>query len=189
MATSRDIKRSVASGPRCTARLTILSVCLVCAISTSSQADVIGRETLYKTLDATTQLRKVTPPRPINDWRYYSVKGSDAEGYVNPAFNDYGFLSSGADLLIIPLQSGGSGGVFSALLFTSLQHRAKFIGIIPSGSGHLTVGISEGNIEVSTPNYERSDPNCCPSSWTYLTYALDGIRLRKINKRTFHSAR
>lgn len=176
--------RTAAASARCAALLSVFSVGLLCTLTTSTKADVIGRTLLFNTLDATAQLRKVAAPRPINDWRYYTVKGFNAEGYINPAFDDYGFLSTGADLLIIPLQSGGSGGVFSALLFTSLMHEPKFIGVVPSPNGHLTVSISEGNIEVSTPNYGPGDPNCCPSSRTYLTYALDGIRLHKIAERT-----
>ena len=102
-----------------------------------------------------------------------------------PEYDDYGYLKNGQDLLIVPLGSGGSGGVFYALLFTGVtSSRPRFVGYVPSTGGHLDAHIAEGRLVVSTPNYGPGDPNCCPSGHTVTTYALNGITLAKIESHT-----
>jgi len=174
--------------PLTKARLTAIGMLLSGALIVGpapARADVIPVKLLFHTLDNTPQLERVLhPPRPIRNWRFYTVKGGHAGGFVAPEYDDYGFLRTGADLLIVPLESGGSGGIFDALLFTGLKKRPHFIGYVPSVSGHLLIRIAAGTIEVTTPNYGPRDPNCCPSSETDTRYTLDGIRLKKIDERT-----
>ena len=94
----------------------------------------------------------------------------------------YGFLHDGQDLLIVPLGSGGSGGVFVDLLFTSVMSKPYFIGVVPSEPGHLQVSIADGQILVETPVYKATDPNCCPSAKHFIRYNLKRHALVKIDE-------
>lgn len=86
----------------------------------------------------------------------------------------------------MPLGSGGSGGVFSTLLFTSLAAKPRFIGVIPSKDGHLDVHIERGQIIVRTPIYGAGDPNCCPSGHHTISYTLVNGERKKLNEYSTH---
>ncbi len=163
---------------------------VVCANASAgvASADVIPKTLLYATLASTAQVQQKNPPVASNGMRFYTVKGTEANGFVSTDSNDYGFLKNGEDLLVVPLVSGGSGGVFTTLLFTSIHQHPKFIGIIPSPNGHLEVSITEGLIDVRTPNYDNGAPNCCPSSRTDTIYELDGTKLKKLRADTIKIA-
>jgi hypothetical protein len=94
-----------------------------------------------------------------------------------------GYLSSGQEVMVVPLGSGGSGGVFDALLFIRLGGKIRFVSYIPS-NGHLDIFLVDGILRVTTPNYRNGDPNCCPASHHYEIDTLHGIRLIKIRNWT-----
>ena len=135
-------------------------------------------------LSSTTQV-KVVPPPPGSSGAsrtYVQVKGSDAQGFIDPSFIDHGFLANGQEVLILPLESGGSGGVFYTLLFTTIDGRRRFVGYVPSESGHLDVHLQAGSLHVVTPIYGKNDPNCCPSQHRFETYTLNGIKLERLDQ-------
>lgn len=125
-----------------------------------------------------------TPPMPDSDGRpEYQVAGAQLGGFVSPEFVDDGFLANGQEVLIVPLLSGGSGGVFTTLLWTRAGAGAwKFAGPLQSGAGHLAVYIVGGKINVVTPIYKGNDPNCCPSNHHREIVTLQGTKLRVLEQ-------
>ena len=110
--------------------------------------------------------------------RYISVKGADGStGWVDPSLVTDGFLANGQRVMIVPIDSGGSGSVFTALLFTQIGGATRFAGTLPSPAGHLGVSLEGGRIVIRTPVYGASDPNCCPSALHYERATLRGTRL------------
>lgn len=106
-----------------------------------------------------------------------AVKKTDVYGYINRSIVDNGTLSNGQEVLIVPILSGGTGGVFATLLFTRYAGKTRFVGYIPSPSGHLGVHVSEGRLYVVTPVYAVGDAQCCPHAHHTADYTLRGIRL------------
>jgi len=110
---------------------------------------------------------------------FYVVDGTPAQGFLSPKMDDYGYLANGTDVLIVPLESGGSGGVFYTLLFTSIATKPAFIGYVPSPSGHLEVFINEGRLVVKTPVYKGNSPD---PSHHVIVYDVVGAALKKIDE-------
>lgn len=113
--------------------------------------------------------------------RVYTVKGASSGGFVWPDTIDDGYLANGQEVLIVPLLSGGTGGVYTTLLWTRLDGAWKFVGYIPS-DGHLLVTLQGGKINVVRPIYKASDARCCPSKRSVEVDTLDGIVLRLIER-------
>jgi hypothetical protein len=110
--------------------------------------------------------------------RYISVIGADGStGWVDPNLVTDGFLANGQRVMIVPIDSGGSGSVFSALLFTQIGTTTRFVGTLPSPAGHLGASLENGRIVIRTPVYGASDPNCCPSALHYERATLHGTHL------------
>ena|SRR5215469_13044808 len=137
---------------------------------------LFARADIGNLLDATDQLKRCDPH---NGLKCYSVRGTTVQGFVNETIEDDGFLANGQEVLIVPLVSGGSGGVFNTLLYTRSGHDPyRFVGYVPSKDGHLDVYLDEGRLIVVTPVYKDSDAQCCPSSRSVKAYTLDGIKLK-----------
>ncbi|MGB6713749.1 MAG: hypothetical protein WBE30_09000 [Candidatus Cybelea sp.] len=123
---------------------------------------------------------------------YVNVRGVPEGEYVGGYLmgddaND-GKLAGGVKVLAIPLESGGSGGIFTQILFArSGDHPYAYVGAIGSG-GHLEVRISDGEIVATLPYYGANDPNCCPSKRIVQAYAVRGGKLVKISEKTFPMA-
>jgi hypothetical protein len=124
------------------------------------------------------------PPMPDSNGRpEYQVAGAQLGGFVSPEFVDDGFLANGQEVLIVPLVSGGSGGVFTTLLWTRTGGGAwKFVGPLQSGAGHLAVYIVSGKLNVITPIYVGNDPNCCPSNHHHEIDTIEGTKLRVLER-------
>lgn len=126
-----------------------------------------------------------TPPMPDSNGRpEFHAAGAQFGGYVSPELVDDGFLANGQEVLIVPLLSGGSGGVFTTLLWTRTTSGGawKFAGPLQSGAGHLAVYIASGKINVVTPIYRGNDPNCCPSNHHHEIETLEGTKLRVLEQ-------
>lgn len=111
-----------------------------------------------------------------------SIRSSDAKGFVLSDYITHGFLANGQEVMVIPLGSGGSGGVFYSLLFTRINGAIRFVGYVPSPQGHLDISIAEGNLRIRTPVYSVGDPNCCPSHHHMQLATLSGISLVTIRR-------
>ena len=120
----------------------------------------------------------------ISGRQYVSIKGhGDALGYIDAMTLDYGYQADRTDVLIVPLISGGSGGVFTTLLFSTKDGRAYLAGAIDS-QGHLDVHLSGGVILAVTPTYGPHDPQAKPSGHRTVRYAIHDGKLIKIDEYT-----
>jgi hypothetical protein len=96
-----------------------------------------------------------------------------------------GRLDDGTQVLAIPLQSGGSGGVFTQILFAQAPTAAKpvFVGAITSG-GHLTVNVTYHGIVAIRPLYGPNDQSCCPKQYQTITYTIVNGALKVVSQKT-----
>jgi hypothetical protein len=123
---------------------------------------------------------------------YVNVRGAPegqyVGGYLMGDDAHDGTLAGGEKVLAIPLESGGSGGIFTQILFArSGDHAYAYVGAIGSG-GHLDVRITNGEIVATLPYYGANDPNCCPSKRIVQAYAVRGGKLVRISEKTFPMA-
>jgi hypothetical protein len=96
-----------------------------------------------------------------------------------------GRLSDGTQVMVIPLESGGSGGVFTQIVFVQpFGEAAKYAGAIPSGAGHLAVNVTFHGIVAIQPLYGPNDKNCCPTRFLTRTYTIQAHRLHLVSERT-----
>jgi hypothetical protein len=113
------------------------------------------------------------------------AEGQTAGGFLVSDRAHQGTLSDGQDVLIVPLDSGGSGGIFTQVVFARRGDRAfTYAGHIGSERGHLDVRFQLGAIVADLPHYGPSDPNCCPSQRIFDTYTVrDGRLVKLLEKR------
>jgi hypothetical protein len=111
-------------------------------------------------------------------------EGQAIGGYIVPELAHQGTLTSGYNVLAVPLDSGGSGGVFTQIIFARRGH-APFVyaGHIDS-AGHLGVQVKGGKLVATLPYYAAKDPNCCPSKFIVATYTIRDDKLRRSTQRT-----
>jgi hypothetical protein len=136
-------------------------------------------------LASTTKVVRTAPPggmRLTPRAEHVSVAGANVEGWIDPDEARRGRLANGQEVMIVPVESGGSGAAFDALLFTRLAGRVRFVGLIPSPNGHLDVALSHGAIVVRTPVYKAGDANCCPSGFHWERDTLRGMTLVKLKE-------
>lgn len=112
-------------------------------------------------------------------------EGNSYGGYLSADYSTQGVLTNGATALAIPLESGGSGGVFSQIFFVQAKGASQFryAGHIDSG-GHLGVVVSHGQIVARMPDYGANDPNCCPTKFLIVKYDIQNGKLRKLSEKT-----
>jgi hypothetical protein len=111
-------------------------------------------------------------------------EGEAVGGYLESDGSHHGTLGNGYNVLAVPLESGGSGGVFTQIVFAR-RGNAKYVyaGYI-SSAGHLSVQIKNGTILATLPYYAERDPNCCPSKMIVQTYTVQGAALHKLTDKT-----
>jgi hypothetical protein len=105
---------------------------------------------------------------------YVNVVGTNGVGggYADIEEVVRGTLSDGAQVLVVPLISGGSGGVFTQIVFGQRGGAAARYGGYISSGGHLAVAIKNGRIVARLPLYRAGEANCCPSHMLVQTYRL-----------------
>jgi hypothetical protein len=141
---------------------------------------------------ATPQLKidRSAPPSPAFDPKshpYVDVlgapEGQAIGGYVTSELAHQGTLTSGYEVLAVPLDSGGSGGVFTQIVSGRRGHVPfVYVGHIDS-AGHLGVQVKGGKLVATLPYYAAKDPNCCPSKFIVATYAIRDGKLRRTAQR------
>ncbi len=110
-------------------------------------------------------------------------EGEAIGGFLEGERAHEGTLTGGADVVAVPLESGGSGGIFTQILFMRSGDRAfAYTGHIDSG-GHLDVRIEGGVIVAILPYYGANDPNCCPAQRIVQTYTVRDGRLVKLSEK------
>jgi hypothetical protein len=150
--------------------------------SATAHAAVLPESRIAAALASAKNVQRRPSPSTTLSFPYYAIEGTDVQGYLDEDLLDYGYLANGEDVLIVPLESGGSGGVFDTLLFTSLGSAPRFVGYLPSASGHLDVHIAQGRLIARTPVYRTNDPNCCPSAHHVTSYTLENGQLKKVEE-------
>ena len=109
--------------------------------------------------------------------QYVSIKGDGAApGYLDAAAIDYGYQVDRTDVLIVPLISGGSGGIFTTMIFTTYKGIQHYVGRIDS-QGYLDVHLSAGLITAVTPVFGPHDAQARPSGHRTEHYAIHDGRL------------
>jgi hypothetical protein len=109
-------------------------------------------------------------------------------GYLVPEGAHAGALSDGTYVVAVPLDSGGSGGIFTQIVFArKAASTLAFAGYIQS-AGHLGVEIDGGVIVATMPYYGDDSQNCCPKKYVVQTYTVRDGRLEKLSER-FEPAR
>jgi hypothetical protein len=104
-------------------------------------------------------------------------------GYLGVDDAHQGTLTSGYDVLAVPLDSGGSGGVFNQIVFARRGHGSfAYAGHIDS-AGHVDVEVKNGKIVATLPYYAAKDPNCCPSKLIVQIYAIRNNKLARASQR------
>jgi hypothetical protein len=171
-------RREVRAMTRLRALAFALTVAAVLAARTPARADILTLAQLAKLVNATPPLHAASR----DDRMWVSLaRGGDAVGYLDPTLLDYGYTIDKQDVLIVPLTSGGSGGVFTTVLFTHLSTTPVFAGKIDS-DGHLDVHLAFGMIEARTPVYGPHDPQAAPSGHKTVRYRLRGTTLVKVDE-------
>lgn len=136
-------------------------------------------------LDQTPQIETVSPQPPGEKrYTYYRLKGTRIAGYVVPAEVQAGELLGNRHVLVVPLESLGTGGSFAALVWIESTGDWKYAGYIPSPNGDLRWWIEAGYVQVLTPTYKPSDANCCPSAHRQTRYTVSGGKLVSMSSRT-----
>jgi hypothetical protein len=162
-----------------------LAAALVASAMTTDAPSIIA---LVK---ASPQLAIDASVHPPGDWSpkthpYVRVVGTEGSGgFIDADFASAGIVAPGVRVIAVPLESGGSGGVFTQLIFaqSNLGGRPFFAGTIGSG-GHLLVNVGYHGIEAILPKYGPNDPNCCPSHYLVQTYAIADKRLKLVSEKT-----
>jgi len=152
-------------------------------LSAATQAEVDGWLATSPEIVRTTEQSPAGKPST-----FVRVRGAQSGGFVLPEIAQRGYLANDQEVMIVPLPSGGSGGVFTTLLFTTYQGRRQFVGYVPSRGGHLSIMLEEGNLLIRTPIYGPGDPNCCPSTLHYERATLKGIKLVTLEQWDEHLA-
>jgi hypothetical protein len=165
-----------------------LALLPVCVYAQSAQLPAV---------DQIVALVKASPQLRIDDTLFSSAADAQTHPYVNvriapegtiggylvPDGANAGTLSDGAYVLAVPLDSGGSGGVFTQIVFAGRSaQNLSYAGYIDSG-GHLGVSVDGGVIVARLPYYGDSSPNCCPKKYVVRTYAIRDGALVKLSER------
>ncbi|HEY3674775.1 MAG TPA: hypothetical protein VGK84_02155 [Candidatus Tumulicola sp.] len=173
-----------------------LATCPAIAATTAAAAAAAAKfnAQVIALVKATPKLKidKTVPPSAGFDTKtqpYVNVlgvpEGQAVGGYLESDGAHHGMLTNGYIVLAVPLESGGSGGVFTQIVFARQKGYAKYVyaGYV-SSAGHLSVQIKNGTIVATLPYYAERDPNCCPSKMIVQTYAVQGGALHKLSDKT-----
>jgi hypothetical protein len=172
---------------------TPIAVALLAALAvfgaSAMTTDSAGIVALIK---ATPELQIDTSVPEIAGWNakthpYVRVKseGEGVGGFIDPDFAAVGTLAGGMRALSVPLESGGSGGVFTQIVFAQndVDSKPYFAGTIQSG-GHLAVNVTYNGIVAILPKYGPNDPNCCPSHYAIQTFLIVNKKLKLSSEKT-----
>lgn len=156
------------------------SFILASALATAPAAAAATHAEIAAWFASTPQIVRSTAgvlPGSVLQWQV-EVRNSSVTGFVDEESAFDGTLTDGQHVMVVPLVSGGTGGIFYALLFTRLGGRVRFVGYIPSENGHLRVTLDHGTLLSRIPVYgPGSGGNCCPSDFRYERATLHGVRL------------
>jgi hypothetical protein len=124
-----------------------------------------------------------------------AVIGPDVWGLVDAARITEGCLRGGVPVIVVPVISGGSGGVFRTLLFAASRRGPRFIAMLRGVSpGHLRVDVEDGFVVERSPQDPGS--NCCWNhDYVRRSFMVQGrlvvldVRIRPLRKEPPRGAR
>ncbi len=155
------------------------------AVSTAASvsSNAIRQTDWAKVLQNDPQLKQ-EPPLDAAFKIYISVKA--AEGLAGaPDLDGIIYLDvdrDGLEEAAIPLISGGTAGNIGFLLYRWGQPTPRLVGWQEGyKQGLKTAG---GKLVASNAVYSGWEPNCCPSGYSTITYALNGDKLQVASSRT-----
>lgn len=155
------------------------------AVSTTASvlSNAIRQTDWAKVLQNDPQLKQ-EPPLDSTFKIYISVKA--AEGLAGaPDLTGIIYLDvdkDGLEEAAIPLISGGTAGNIGFLLYRWGQPTPRLVGWQEGyKQGLKTVG---GKLVATNAVYSGWEPNCCPSGYSTITYALTGDKLQVASSRT-----
>jgi hypothetical protein len=169
----------------------ILALMVTGALAAVAPVAAMPPVAIVALIKATPQL-KIDPTVPsigkldVKTHPYVNIVGTNGVvgGYVDYEEQSDGILTDGAQALVVPLISGGSGGVFTAIIFGQRGGTARYAGYIASG-GHLAVALKSGRIVARLPLYKAGEPNCCPSHMLVQSYRIGSSgKLTLISEQT-----
>ena len=164
------------------------SLAVLAAMTAVSGAMTTDSTTILALIKSTPQLKTdftAKPPGTLNPKTHPYVRLGDQYmegGFPDADYTSIGRLDDGTQVMAVPLFSGGSGGVFTQLIFAQTLNDEKpfYAGFITS-AGHLGVNITYHGVVAISPHYEASDANCCPSKFETRTYRIAGKSLKQIS--------
>jgi hypothetical protein len=131
-----------------------------------------------KVLQSDPNLERESIPSPVGDlWVRFQV--AKVEGY--PLLQDvqYGDLDGdGQDEAVIPLDSGGTGGIIGFLIYRQAPNGPQ---IATAKAGQkLQIQVSSGKLAVTEAIFAGWEPNCCPSSLLVSDFRLEQNQLVRV---------
>ena len=160
----------------CTAQTAVPDAARIVALVRSSPQLLIDTSVPSRAFDP--KLHPFVTVRSAHD-------GDFVGGFLMSDHARAGMLSNGWGAIAVPLESEGSGGIFTQLIFARTGDRPyAFAGAIGSG-GHLDVRIAGGEIVATLPYYGPNDQNCCPSQRIVQTFTVSSGRLAKLSEKRF----
>jgi hypothetical protein len=118
---------------------------------------------------------------------YVKLNGEQGQpgGFIDADRASIGLMEGGMQVMAVPLESGGSGGVFTQIVFAQGidDRQPYYVGAIESG-GHLNVNVTFHGVVAIYPDYGPNDPNCCPSKYAIETYVVAAHRLKLLSRHT-----
>ncbi len=171
----------------------LLTLLAFVVLALPAQAMTNDSATIIALVKASPQLAIDPSAPPPGTWdkkthpyvRVVAAPEGTVGGNIDPDLASMGIMSGGAQVMAVPLESGGSGGVFTQLIFVRPDRDSKpfFAGYITSG-GHLAVDVTYHAIVAISPHYGPNDANCCPSKYDTRTYAFAGGKVSLQTTRT-----
>jgi hypothetical protein len=143
-----------------------------------SPADLYSDLGVEALLEQTPQLERTHAPGNTPSFR---IKGTPYDGLVVRAAVLDAVLADGPEVLVVPLDSGGTGVDFVAPVWAGPAGDWHYAGYIASPRGHLQVFMEGGYIVTRTPVYAASDPECCPSASRVTRYTVKSNKIHAVD--------
>src|SRR5579862_8096988 len=123
------------------------------------------------------QIQSEHPIAPNGNFKAYRIKGTGLDGYVDPGSVNEVTLANKQELLIVPLQSGGAGATFAALVWIGPSSSWHYAGYLSSPDGHLRLFYEGGYILAERPVYAPADAQSRPSAYRITRYTADSKKI------------
>jgi hypothetical protein len=163
----------------------VLALCMTApalAITTDARSIIaLIRATPALAIDTTVPASLGFDPAKQPYVRIVGAPEGTSGGYIDPDYATIGTLADGTRVLAVPLESGGSGGVFTQILFAQTDGAAPVYAGYVTSAGHLRVDVSARGIIATYPIYGPNDANCCPKQYGHDLYGIAGGKLVSVS--------